>query len=140
MKHSHSKHIKNGEISPRRLRVGEQIKHVLAQIMQEHKLLDPLIEDNIITISQVQMTADLKLANVYFTAFNCKDIPALQKCLNSHSKFYKLQATHALRQMKYMPEFRFFYDDSFDNYSRIDSLLRTPEVAQDLEPIDKLEE
>ncbi len=77
------------------------------------------------------MSPDLKLATAYVTVFGHKDMEPFLKALNAHARFLRGRLTPALRQMKYMPEVRFRQDDSFDNYARIDALLRSPEVLRD---------
>ena len=119
--------------SQRQLRVGEQVRHALSEVLQRGEVLDPLIEATVISISEVRMSPDLKIATAFVSPLGVKDDAVVVEALNHHAKFIRGRASGALRQMKYMPEFRFRLDDSFDNFARIDQLLRSPEVARDLD-------
>ena len=114
------------------LRVGEQVRHALSETLQRGEIIDPLIETSVISISEVRMSPDLKIATAFVSPLGGGDHEAVVKALNAHAKFIRGRVTHALRQMKYMPEFRFRLDTSFDNFARIDGLLKSPEVARDL--------
>lgn len=114
------------------LRVGEQVRHALSDMLSRGEIMDPLIETSVISISEVRMSPDLKIATAFVSPLGAADDDAIVAALNHHAKFIRGRVTHALRQMKYMPQFRFRLDTSFDNFSRIDGLLRSPEVARDL--------
>lgn len=118
--------------SQRQLRVGEQVRHALAELLQRGEIRDDLIETNVISVSEVRMSPDLKLATVFVAPLAAKDDEAVVAALNRHARFIRGRMGPALRQMKYMPEFRFRIDTSFDNFRRIDELLHSPEVARDL--------
>lgn len=118
--------------SPRQLKVGEQVKHILAEILNRQRIIDPVLENQIISISQVRMSPDLRLASCYFTIFNNSDHKLIQDRLNFHSKYIRGLCSKSLRQLKYMPDFRFYYDDSFDNFTKINNILRSPEVQKDI--------
>jgi ribosome-binding factor A len=83
------------------------------------------------------MSPDLKIATAYVTPLGERDHDALVAALNRNAKAVRKQITPALRQMKYMPEVRFRDDTSFDNFQKIDALLRSPEVARDLDHDDE---
>jgi ribosome-binding factor A len=115
------------------LRVGEQVRHALAETLQRGEILDPLLENSVISVSEVRMSPDLKIATAFVSPLGASDPGKVVDALNKHAKFMRGRASGALRQMKYMPEFRFRLDTSFDNFARIDDLLRSPEVARDLD-------
>ena len=119
--------------SQRQLRVGEQVRHALSDVLQRGEVRDDLIETTVISVNEVRMSPDLKIATAFVSPLGAADDGAVVKALNSHAKFIRGRVTHALRQMKYMPEFRFRLDTSFDNFARIDELLKSPEVARDLD-------
>lgn len=119
--------------SQRMLRVGEQVRAAITQVLQRGEVRDPLIEKTVISISEVRMSPDLKIATAYVTPLGQADHKALIDALNHHAKFIRGRLGPQLRQMKYMPEVRFRDDTSFDNYSRIEALLRSPEVVRDLD-------
>ncbi|WP_187969311.1 30S ribosome-binding factor RbfA [Aquibium microcysteis] len=119
--------------SQRMLRVGEQVRHALSDVLQRGEVRDDLIEKTVISISEVRMSPDLKIATAFVTPLGVADGEAVIKALAQNAKFIRGRVSGALRQMKYMPEFRFRLDTSYDNMSKIDRLLRSPEVARDLD-------
>ena len=119
--------------SQRQLRVGEQVRHALSDLMQRGEVRDDLIEKTVISISEVRMSPDLKIATVFVSPLAAKDDEAVVEALNKHAKFIRGRVTPALRQMRSMPELRFRLDTSYDNFAKIDRLLRSPEVARDLD-------
>lgn len=118
--------------SQRMLKVGEQVRAALTQILQRGEIIDPVIEKSVISISEVRMSPDLKIATAYVTPLGAQDHDALVAALNRHAKYIRGKLTPALRQMKYMPEVRFRDDTSFENFRKIDELLKSPEVQRDL--------
>lgn len=114
------------------LRVGEQVRAAITQVLQRGEVRDDLIERTVISISEVRMSPDLKIATAYVTPLGVADHKQVIDTLNRHAKFIRGRLSGALRQMKYMPEVRFRDDTSFDNYKKIDQLLRSPEVSRDL--------
>ncbi len=120
--------------SQRMLRVGEQVRAALTQILQRGEVRDDLIESTVISISEVRMSPDLKIATAYVTPLGVDDQTDIITALNRHAMFMRGRLCPQLRQMKYMPELRFRDDTSFDNYQKIDALLRSPEVQRDLGP------
>lgn len=118
--------------SQRQLRVGEQVRHALADVLARGEVRDEVIEATVISVSEVRMSPDLKIATAFVAPLAAKDGDAVIKALAHNAKFIRGRVSGALRQMKYMPEFRFRLDTSFDNMAKIDQLLRSPEVARDL--------
>ena len=119
--------------SQRMLRVGEQVRAAITQVLQRGEVRDDLIEKTVISISEVLMSPDLKIATAYVTPLGVADRTGVIAALNRNAKFIRGRLGNQLRQMKYMPEVRFRDDTSFDNYSKIDALLRSPEVQRDLD-------
>lgn len=119
--------------SQRQLRVGELVRHALTQLLQRGEVQDPLLENNVISISEVSMSPDLKIATAFISPMGTNQGEKIIKALASNAKFIRGRMSPALKQMKYMPELRFRVDTSFDNYSKIDGLLRSPQVKRDLE-------
>ena len=118
--------------SQRQLRVGEQVRHALSDLLSRGEVRDDLIERTVISISEVRMSPDLKIATAFVAPLGAADDAAVVEALNHHARFIRGRMSPALRQMKYMPEFRFRLDTSYDNFTKIDELLRSPEVARDL--------
>jgi ribosome-binding factor A len=129
-----------GTISQRQLRVGEQVRHALSEMLQRGEVRDDLIEATVISVSEVRMSPDLKIATAFVSPLGARDDDAVVAALNRNARFIRGRMSPALRQMKYMPEFRFRLDTSYDNFARIDELLRSPEVARDLDGDDGKEE
>ena len=119
-------------LSQRQLRVGEQVRHALSDVLLRGEVRDELIENTVISISEVRMSPDLKIATAFISPLGVKDNQAVVKALARNAKFIRGRVSGALEQMKYMPQFRFRLDTSFDNMARIDELLRSPEVSRDL--------
>lgn len=117
--------------SQRQLRVGEQARHALAQVLQRDELRDPALDGVVVSITEVRMSPDLKIATAYISPIGGEK-DTVVAALNRNARFIRGRAAGYLRQMKYMPEFRFRIDTSFDNFAKIDEILRSPEVTRDL--------
>lgn len=126
-----SKFSGNGP-SQRQLRVGENVRHALTQVLQRGEIQDDVLTRTVISISEVSMSPDLKIATCYISPLGGGDSKPIIKALASNAKFIRGKLSPMLSQMKFMPEFRFREDTSFDNYSKIDALLHSPEVKRDL--------
>jgi ribosome-binding factor A len=126
--------------SQRQLRVGEQVRHALSEMLQRGEILDPVIETTVISISEVRMSPDLKIATAFVSPLGARDDAAVIEALNKHARFIRGRVSSALRQMKYMPEFRFRLDTSYDNFAKINEILKSPEVVRDLEADDDKEQ
>ncbi|CCM77984.1 30s ribosome binding factor [Rhizobium mesoamericanum STM3625] len=122
------------------LRVGEQVRAAITQVLQRGEVRDDVIEKTVISISEVRMSPDLKIATAYVTPLGVTDHDAVIAALNRNAKYIRGRLGPQLRQMKYMPDIRFRDDTSFDNYKKIDELLRSPEVRRDLDHGDTEEE
>ena len=119
--------------SQRMLRVGEQVRHALAGMLQRGEVSDDLIGTAVISVSEVRMSPDLKIATAFVAPMGAKDDAAVVVALNRNARFIRGRVSPALRQMKYMPEVRFRLDTSYDNFQKINELLHSPEVARDLD-------
>jgi ribosome-binding factor A len=126
--------------SQRQLRVGEQVRHALTEALQRGEVRDEALETVLVSVSEVRMSPDLKIATVFVSligeAPGSQGEQAVIKALARNAKFIRGRVSGALRQLKYMPEFRFRPDTSYDNMARIDELLRSPQVARDLDADD----
>jgi ribosome-binding factor A len=120
------------EPSQRQLKVGELIRHALFEIFSRGEIMDELIERHSLTVPEVRMTPDLKLATVYVLPLGGGEAQEAVAHLEKHKRY--LRGLLAKRvSMKFMPELRFKVDTSFDTSARIDELLARPEVARDLD-------
>ncbi|MDZ5700185.1 30S ribosome-binding factor RbfA [Chelativorans sp. M5D2P16] len=122
--------------SQRQLRVGEQARHALAEILQRGDVRDPQVEGVVISVSEVRMSPDLKIATAFVSPLGVEEKETVVDALNRNARFIRGRAAPALRQLKYMPEFRFRLDTSFENFEKIDKLLKSPQVARDLDKDD----
>jgi ribosome-binding factor A len=130
------KHERASGPSQRQLRVGEQVRHALSELLQRGEIRDDLLEKTVISISEVRMSPDLKVATAFVAPLGGADDEAIVEAFNRNARFIRGRMGPALRQMKYMPEFRFRLDTSYDNFAKIDRLLRSPEVKRDLDKED----
>ncbi len=121
-----------GNASQRQLRVGELIRHALAQMLSRGEVHDPVIESHMITIPEVRMSADLRLATVYVMPLGGRDAQAVIAALERNKRYLRGEIAHHVN-LKFAPEIRFRVDERFDEAERIEKLLRTPEVQRDLE-------
>ncbi len=119
--------------SQRMLKVGEMVRAALTKILQRDDIRDPDVEGVVISVSEVRMSPDLKIANAYVKALAQTDQTATIAGLNRSAKFVRKRLGPELRHMKYMPEIRFRDDTSYENFNKIDALLNRPEVVRDLE-------
>ncbi len=117
--------------SQRQLRVGELMRHAIADILSQGGVYDPVLQTNIITVPEVRMSPDLKLATVYVMPLGGKNTEPVLKALAANKSFLRTEAAHRVN-LKYAPDLRFRIDERFDEAERIDKLLRTPAVARDL--------
>ncbi|TIS49720.1 MAG: 30S ribosome-binding factor RbfA, partial [Mesorhizobium sp.] len=89
--------------SQRMLRVGEQVRHALSETLQRGEIIDPVIENSVVSVSEVRMSPDLKIATAFVSPLGVGDADAVVGALNRHAKFIRGRVSGALRQMKYMP-------------------------------------
>ncbi|HMN86581.1 MAG TPA: 30S ribosome-binding factor RbfA [Bauldia sp.] len=118
--------------SQRALRVGELIRHALAEILQRGEVHDPDIEGAVITVPEVRVTPDLKLATAFVMPLGGRGGDDLVAALERHKRFLRGEVAHRVN-LRYAPELRFRLDTSFDEGARIDALLHSPEVKRDLD-------
>ncbi|WP_112661981.1 30S ribosome-binding factor RbfA [Microvirga flavescens] len=116
--------------SQRQQRVAELVRHALAEILSRGDLQDEVLTRHVITIPEVRMSPDLKLATAYVMPLGGKDEQAVIKALEQNKKFLRQEVAHRVN-LKYAPELRFRRDESFDEAARIDALLRSEKVQRD---------
>jgi ribosome-binding factor A len=121
-----------GAASQRQLRVGEVIRHALAEILQRGEVHDPAFDGVVITVPEVRMTRDLKVATVFVMPLGGKNTEAILPAFERNKKFLRGEVAHRVN-MRFAPELRFALDESFETGDRIDALLRSPEVKRDLD-------
>ncbi|MFM5913746.1 MAG: 30S ribosome-binding factor RbfA [Chakrabartia godavariana] len=121
--------------SVRVLRVGEQVRHVLSEVLMRGDVHDELLTRHPVSITEVRMSPDLRHATVFVKPLLGKDEEAVLKALRTNTAFLQREVASKVRQ-KYAAKLKFLADESFDEGTHIDKLLRDPKVAQDLSPGD----
>ncbi len=125
-------HQQGGEPSHRVLRVAELIRHTVSDLLTRAAINDPELEGRVITIPDVRMSPDLKLATVYVLPLGGKDVAGVVAALERHKKFVRAEIARNVN-LKFAPEVRFKADQSFEASAKIDALFEKPEVKRDLE-------
>jgi ribosome-binding factor A len=118
--------------SQRQLRVGELVRHAIADLLMRGEVHDPVIEGHLITIPEVRMSPDLRLATVYVMPLAGRDTDDVIAAFERNKKFLRGEIAHQIN-LKFAPDLRFRADDRFEEAARIDKLLRSPEVKRDLD-------
>lgn len=118
--------------SQRQLRVAEMIRHKLAEMLGRGEIHDDVITSHVITISEVRISPDLKLATAYVMPLGGKDIAPVLAALERNRRFIRGELAHAVN-LKFAPDIRFREDETFEEASRIEALLHSPRVRSDIE-------
>jgi ribosome-binding factor A len=117
--------------SQRQLRVGELIRHEFADMLSRGAVHDPVVETHMITVPEVRMSADLRLATIYVMPLGGRDGKEVLEALERNKRYMRGEIARRVN-LKFAPQIRFRIDERFDEAERIDRLLRTPEVRRDL--------
>jgi ribosome-binding factor A len=120
------------EPSQRALRAGEVIRHAIAEILARGEVHDPVIEGHLITVPEVRMTADLKLATIYVMPLGGRDEKDVLAALERNKRYLRGEIARRVN-LKFAPDIRFRIDERFSEAERIEKLLRTPQVQRDLD-------
>lgn len=118
--------------SQRQLKVGELIRHALADIFSRGDVMDDVIARHSLTVPEVRMSPDLKIATCYVMPLGGSEANEVVKHLEQHKRFLRGEVAKRVA-LKFMPELRFREDTTFEASSRIDALLASPQVARDLD-------
>lgn len=117
--------------SQRQLRVGELIRHALAEVLARGDMPDQVLASHVITVPEVRMSADLRLATIYVMPLGGQDQQAVVTALERNKKLLRGEIVRRV-SLKFAPDIRFRIDERFEEAERIERLLRSPEVARDL--------
>lgn len=117
--------------SQRPLRVGEELRHALMQLLGSGEIHDPALTGLVLTVTEVRMSPDLRNATVYFTPLGGKGANILLKALKRAEPFIRARLTKDVN-LRTVPKYWFELDGSFDAASRIEAVLKAPEVQRDL--------
>ncbi|GJE71947.1 30S ribosome-binding factor RbfA [Methylorubrum podarium] len=118
--------------SQRQQRVAELVRHALAEVLQRGDIQDPVLGSHVVTVPEVRMSPDLKLATAYVMPLGGQDEAPVIAALDRHKKILRQEVARRVN-LKYAPELRFRRDETFDEAARIDQLLRSEKVQRDLE-------
>lgn len=129
-KHSH-KTAQHSTPSQRQLRVGELVRHKLSEMLSRGDIHDDVLASHVVTVPEVRLSPDLKLATVYVIPLGGTDTDEVLDALNRHKKYIRGEIAHAVG-LKFAPELRFRRDETFDEASHIDELLSNPQVRHDV--------
>ena len=117
--------------SQRQLRVGEALRHALAQVLRDNEIHDPELSGVPVTITQVKPSPDMRYATVYCEPLGGGNAKAVVDALNKHKGFLRGEMGHRIA-MKFTPDLRFVEDESFAEAQKIETILKSPEVQRDL--------
>ena len=120
-----------GGPTQRQLRVGEMLRHALADVLRENDIRDPDLDGVSVTITQIRPSADMRYATVYCEPLGGKNAAAIVTALNRHKGFLRGEMGRMITT-KFTPELRFVEDDSFAEAQKIETILKSPEVQRDL--------
>ena len=131
---------KTKPLSQRQLRVGELVRHAVTDVLARAEFYDDeILKRKLICVSQVKMSADLKIATCFLSVLDknaeqadSADCEKIVNLVRQKVKLIRMRATPLLRSMKYMPDFRFLPDTGFESFARIDALLKSEKVRRDL--------
>jgi ribosome-binding factor A len=118
--------------SVRLLRVGEQVRHILAEILQRGDVHDNVLASHMVSVTEVRMSPDLKIATVFVKPLLGKDEADVLTALRQNTAYLQREVAKRIK-MKFAAKLRFIGDESFEEGSHIDALLRSPQVARDLD-------
>jgi ribosome-binding factor A len=117
--------------SVRLLRVGEQVRHVLSDILARGDVHDETLASHLVSVTEVRMTPDLRHAIVFVKPLLGQDEEAVLKALRTNTAFFQREVASRVRT-RYAAKIKFRADESFDEGGKIDAILRSKHVAQDL--------
>jgi ribosome-binding factor A len=118
--------------SQRQLRVGELIRHKLAEMLARGEIHDDVLASHVVTVPEVRLSPDMKLATVYVIALGDSATEAVIEALDRHKRFIRGEVARAVN-LKFAPDVRFRRDETFEEANRIDALLASPKVRHDVE-------
>jgi ribosome-binding factor A len=123
-----------GAPSQRQLRVGEELRHALAQLLRPGELRDPVLRDANITVTEVRISPDLKNATAFVMPLAGANTGEIMAGLKRSAPFLKARVARTV-ELRQIPNLVFAFDTAFDTAARIAAVLHTPEVERDLHPV-----
>lgn len=119
--------------SVRLLRVGEQVRHAISDILMRGDVHDETLASHMVSVTEVRMSPDLRHATVFVKPLLGADEEAVLKALRTNTAYLQSEVARRVNT-KYAAKLKFLSDESFDEGGRIDALLRQPDIARDLDP------
>jgi ribosome-binding factor A len=129
---------KDREVSQRQLRVGEELRHALAELLERGEMRDPELRDVAVTVTMVDVSPDLRNALAFIVPLGGVNADIILAAMRRAAPFFRARLARMI-DLRFTPELRFELDRSFDHASHINQLLHTPEVARDLQHDDDTE-
>ena len=120
--------------SVRLLKVGEQVRHVISDLLIRQEVRDELLTSHTVSVTEVRMSPDLRHASVFVKSLLGVDEAAVLKALRTHTAYFQKEESGKLK-LKYAAKVQFLPDESFDVANRIEALLSDPRVSRDLAPL-----
>ena len=117
--------------SVRLLKVGEQVRHVLSELLLRQEVHDDVLTAHSVSVTEVRMSPDLRHATVFVKPLLGKDEEVVLKALRTNIAFFQREVAKKLK-LRFAAKLKFLGDESFDEAARIEALLRDPKVARDL--------
>lgn len=127
------KHSENKGPSQRQQRVAELVRHALADVLARGDVQDPVLSSHVVTVPEVRMSPDLRLATAYVMPLGGQDERPVLDALDRNKRALRAEIARRLSNLRYAPELRFRRDETFDEAARIDALLRSDRVRRDTE-------
>lgn len=115
----------------RQLRIGELVRHALAEMLARGDIHDEVLSKHVVTVPEVRIAPDLKLATCFIMPLGGGDVKPVLKALNDHKRYIRGEIAHRVN-LKYAPDIRFLADESFAEAERVDALLYSDKVRRDI--------
>lgn len=129
---THRRSDKSTGPSQRQLRVAELIRHALSEMLTRGEIHDEVLAAHVVTVPEVRMSPDLRLATIYVMPLGGKDTDAVLAALERNRRYIRGEIAEAVN-LKFAPDIRFLADETFDEVDRIEQLLASDKVRRDLE-------
>jgi ribosome-binding factor A len=126
-----AKPAKSSGSAQRQLRIGELIRHALAELLARGDIHDEVLSKHVVTVPEVRLSTDLKLATCFVMPLGGGDVKPVLKALNDHKRYIRGEIAHRVN-LKYAPDLRFLQDESFAEAERVDALLYSDKVRRDI--------
>jgi ribosome-binding factor A len=118
--------------SQRQLRVAELIRHALSEMLTRGEIHDDVLAAHVVTVPEVRMSPDLRLATIYIMPLGGKDTEAVLEALERNRRYIRGEIAEAVN-LKFAPDIRFLADETFEEVNRIEQLLASEKVRRDLD-------